>query len=331
MLDLELDLTTPAQPHDLSSAPSGAPNSPVTCAGAAQASLASSSRVLEFFGHSPAKQGLKWGEIVEQQHCPYTGQACYKTRKSAPEVAIGTCVVQYGPSRAPLVICPAKLLERRQVFTDCLHLLALHEPGNELHLIPEVPVPGGRVDFMLASVRRGEVVDFVGVETQALDTTGTVWPERQQLLKGLGLLEANDTPEDASFAMNWKMSAKTCLVQVHHKIRAFENLGKKLVLVMQDRLHDYICGEFQFDHLQTPARAQDALQLHLYQASTSADQPPRIDLARRLSTDAAGVARGLGLQNGTSTSLEGLLRELGTRISTKTAFAPVQLVPAPGA
>ena len=50
----------------------------------------------------------------------------------------------------------------------------MHEPGNELHTVPEVSVPGGSVDYFLASVRDGKVKDFVGIELQTLDTTGTV-------------------------------------------------------------------------------------------------------------------------------------------------------------
>ena len=41
-------------------------------------------------------------------------------------------------------------------------------------------VPGGNIDYCLASVHLGKVVDFVGVELQTVDTTGTIWPERQR-------------------------------------------------------------------------------------------------------------------------------------------------------
>jgi hypothetical protein len=45
-----------------------------------------------------------------------------------------------------VIICPFRLLERKKVFTDCLHLLTMNEPGNELHLLSEVSIPGGHVD-----------------------------------------------------------------------------------------------------------------------------------------------------------------------------------------
>jgi len=86
---------------------------------------------------------------------------------------IGTCTVNYGKENRPIIICPHRLLERRQIFTDCIHLLTLHEPGNEFHIVP-VSIPGGSVDYFLASAHRRKVKDFVGIELQTLDTTGTV-------------------------------------------------------------------------------------------------------------------------------------------------------------
>jgi hypothetical protein len=46
------------------------------------------------------------------------------------------------------------------------------------------------------------------------------------------------------------MTAKTTLVQLHHKIRTLEHLSKKLVLVAQDHLLAYMKKEFTFAHLE---------------------------------------------------------------------------------
>lgn len=140
------------------------------------------SNLIELFGQSTADTTQDWQSIAARQWCPYLDRKCIKVRKSQPEVSIGSCSVLYGKGQRQIVICPNRLLERRQVFTDCLHLLTLHEPGNELHIVPEVSVPGGSVDFFLVSARNGRVKDFVGIELQTLDTTGTVWPARQKLL-----------------------------------------------------------------------------------------------------------------------------------------------------
>ena len=204
------------------------------------------SKVIELFGHSTHSRNEDWQTIVEDQQCPFLGRQCFKIRKSDPENAIGTCTVLYGKKDAkPILICPARLIERRQIFTDCLHLLTTHEPGNELHIVSEVTVPGGSVDYFVVSAKDNKVKDFVGVELQTLDTTGTVWPERQRLLRELEVPRRDDAGNSRkSFGMNWKMTAKTILVQMHHKVQTFEHVNKKLVLVVQDCLLDYMKREF---------------------------------------------------------------------------------------
>lgn len=132
------------------------------------------SQVIELFGQSAAKTGVDWTKTVAEQQCVYLNKKCYKVRKSYPGISIGSCTVLYGRELEPIIICPARLLERRQIFTDCFHLLTTHEPGNELHIVSEISIPGGSVDYFLVSAKDGKVKDFVGIELQTLDTTGTV-------------------------------------------------------------------------------------------------------------------------------------------------------------
>ena len=132
------------------------------------------SKVLELFGNSTWTKGTNWPKVIESQHCPFTNTKCFKVRKSQPEVSIGTCTIRYGKKAKDIIICPKRLLERRRVFTDCLHLLTLHEPGNDLHVVPEVSIPGGSVDYFLVSAKDDKVRDFVAIEFQTLDTTGTI-------------------------------------------------------------------------------------------------------------------------------------------------------------
>jgi hypothetical protein len=207
------------------------------------------SKVVELFGRSSRKLNQNWETIVQEQQCPFLGRRCYKVRKSSPEISIGTCTVLYGQPSEPIVICPTRLIDRRQIFIDCLHLLTAHEPGNELHIVSEISIPGGSVDYFLVSAKEGRIRDFVGIELQTLDTTGTVWPERQRLLKELGVLQNDEGAESVkTFGMNWKMTAKTILVQMHHKIKTFEHVNKRLVLVTQDKLLGYMTKEFNFGH-----------------------------------------------------------------------------------
>jgi hypothetical protein len=253
------------------------------------------SKVVELFGHRAILDtGRNWPAVIEAQQCPYLGRKCLKTRKSQSEIAIGTCSVTYGRKAMNIVICPYRLLERRQVFIDCIHLLTLHEPGNELHILGEIMIPGGNVDYFLVSARGKKVVDFVAIEWQTMDTTGTVWPERQRFAKSAGLqVEQSDIANTRTFGMNWKMTAKTILVQLHHKVQTFETLNKHLVLVVQDHLLAYMQRAFAFDHLKT-ARLGDPMHIHSYKLSLSGTDY-RLGLDSRLSTDSAGIAAWFGV------------------------------------
>jgi len=280
------------------------------------------SKVVELYGNSTISK-VNWDEIVSTQHCPFINRKCIKVRKSEAENTIGTCTVLYGKQPQPIMICPHRLLERRQIFIDCLHLLTLHEPGNELHIVSEVSIPGGSVDYFLVSRKSKKIVDFVGIELQTLDTTGTVWTERQRFLKEHGIkVKSKDSNSDKSFGMNWKMSAKTILVQLHHKVQTFESINKRLVLIIQNNFMDYMKKEFRFDHLNN-SRLGDSMQLHTYQLSQTQDGNYEIQLSNRYSTDSNGIAESLGLQASPKVELEQIIQVIETKISKETLFTPL--------
>lgn len=278
-------------------------------------------RIIELFSMPTVDETVNWKSIVANAHCPYINKNCDKRRKSNKSI-IGTCSIIYGVrDRKRMVICPHRFLERNQIFLDCIHLLTLHEPGNELHLIRELAVPGGSVDYVLVSVKEGKIVDFVGIEIQALDTTGTVWPERQRFLHSMGLtVEQEDLDSDSDYAMNWKHTLKTTLLQLHHKIETFENLNKKFVLVLQDHLVDDTGKKFRFDHVQT-AKLGDTMHFHAYTLK-DIEGVARLNLSYRLSTDVNGVALFLERKAAPKAELASILSTLQTKISNKTILKP---------
>jgi len=282
-------------------------------------------KVVELYGN-PTNDLLTWNEITSTQNCPFLARKCLKNRKSEPNISIGTCTVSYGRESRNIIICPFRLLERSQIFTDCIHLLTLHEPGNELRIVPEVSVPGGKIDYCLASVRSGKVIDFVGIELQTLDTTGTVWPERQRFLQSHGIeVRDADVQSRSSFGMNWKMTAKTVLMQLHHKIHTFEHLSKHLVLVVQDCLIEYMQREFSFEHIQD-AQLGNPMHFHSYALLTE-DSDYRIQLIQRWSTNTHGIALCLGLQASPRVELEVMLRQVTERLSQSILLSIGQPVP----
>ena len=274
-------------------------------------------QVLELYRVSTVNEDADRERIVGLQSCPFTNKLCTKIRKSQPDVTIGTCTVSHGRENVGVMICPNRLLERRQVFLDCIHLLTLHEPGNELHVVQEVAIPGGSVDYLLVSTRNGRVVDFVAIELQTLDTTGTVWPARQNFLFEKDLPVEYDADDDRRYGMNWKMTAKTVLIQLNHKIHTLESLNKHLVLVIQNCLLEYMRREFRFDHI-GDGRLGDSAHFHVYSLRKRHDNSFQLNLMSRLSTNADGIVASLGLQADPNVKLAQLISSLESRISGNT-------------
>lgn len=278
--------------------------------------------VTELFGHPVTDTGLDWERVVTDQFCPFLGRACLKTRKSDASLAIGTCSASIGRA-GPTIICPHRMIDGGKIFWDAQHLLTRHEPGNDYHLVREVQIPGGDVDYFLISAKGTKIADFVGIELQALDTTGSAWPQRQEALRRLGvsLLDAGES--GTGLGLNWKMTAKTILVQLHHKLETFQTLGKHLVLVLQSSLLQYMQREFSFGHLNAATQA-DSLHFHSYDFAGSVEGLYKLHLRERLSTDVDGIATCLGLNVNANVELEALMELLESKISSETLF---RLVP----
>jgi hypothetical protein len=272
------------------------------------------SGIVELYGHQ-ATAAVDWNKIASDQICPLLGRKCLKNRKSEPEKTIGSCVVSH--QERDLLICPHRLLEQRIIFRDCIHLLTKHEPGNEYHVVAEIGTPAGNIDYILASVRKGRVVDFVGIELQTLDTTGTLYPHRERFLAALGKVDVDAAimQSNKPFGINWKMTAKTILMQLHHKIEFFEKTNKHLVLVLQDHLLAYMRKQFNFQHFEQPSLG-NAMHLHSYTMQTT--NTSSLQLTERISTDAAGVAACLNLNFANKVSVQEVLSKIQSKISRAT-------------
>lgn len=270
------------------------------------------SKICELFGLYCQNTSLNFKKALQCQICPYTRRTCIKMRKSNPTVKIGTCSVKY--QKQNVIICPFRLLDRNQIFNDCLHLLTMHETGNELYLIPEVKIPGGYVDYLLVSAKDKKVKDFIGIELQTMDTTGTVWPERQKFLHEQGLdVNTEDLNNNKPFGMNWKMTFKTILLQMHHKSETFEHLNKHFVLIIQKPLFDRMKSDFSFDDIDG-VRLNDPINIHSYDF-TAEDEKLALSLSTRVSTDSIGIAKCLGLNAGKKVETENLIRTLEAKLT----------------
>ena len=123
------------------------------------------SDVIELFGEATLdEEGTKWDAVVNRQWCPFLDRKCMKIRKSQPEISIGTCSVFYGKAKRPLVICPFRLLERRQIRDVRLgdpvqiHSYSMDRKGDRLYSL--------RLDSRLSTDSTGIAISL-GLQAEA--------------------------------------------------------------------------------------------------------------------------------------------------------------------
>lgn len=221
--------------------------------------------------------------VPDTDQCPFLGKTCVKQRKSDSSQTIGTCIV--GLESKPQLICPVRMRATNQVFDDAIYLL--QGAFVEVMVISEIVLREfGNVDFVVAGLdRKGQVVDFVGVEIQTNDTTGSgpLYQARNDFFNG-------DLQPSYSYGLNWKMTAKLVLKQTLDKSAVFASWGKKYVWAMQDTLLERM-GRYADMSDFGPAHATEhEVFFHAYEV-VPAQPRYELQLVARVGSNLEGVAK----------------------------------------
>lgn len=191
------------------------------------------SRIIEFFGYNPEDRSLAAIEARTNLQCPFLGRRCVKTLNDG--LISGACTLK--PTKAgPVICCPIRLYANnykilgdvaRIAFGPVIPLLPANGIteatgecvavfgkgwGKELRLPTRGRSGAYFVDWVLAHVSaNGELVNFVAVEVQSIDTTGNYRKERDAYLRE----EAFSGKSTAGF--NWENVNKRILPQIIYK------------------------------------------------------------------------------------------------------------------
>ncbi|WP_417519889.1 hypothetical protein [Minwuia sp.] len=181
-------------------------------------------------GFDPAKSGYR---------CPFIGSACTK-RSTASEHPYPICTIRKRDS-SPVCVCP-----KRFYAIDFLDEVIEHAwPGikpEHPRIAREVQMKDfGNVDFVIADTPDGqEIKQFLSVELQAIDITGTVRDAYNAIISGDRL------EKKKSYGLNWKNVYKRYIHQIISKGYYHHHWGTKIVAVIQDEVYDYICRDADF-------------------------------------------------------------------------------------
>jgi hypothetical protein len=190
-------------------------------------------RVFEFFGFSPEDKSKEAAGYRKSKDCPFVGGRCIKRFKSG--TTSGACALKPVTS-GPVICCPNRMYaENYRILLDVARTCFGPEArlcktskdakgdgfdvqvfgkrwGKELRLPNRGKGGGYFVDWVLALVDvNRKLKEFVAVEVQTMDTTGSYEAQINSLYKG-------ETPSTTSKAgINWENVSKRILPQIIYK------------------------------------------------------------------------------------------------------------------
>lgn len=181
--------------------------------------------------------------------CPFTSSQCVKKshRIAGP---FPVCTVWHGGGASRLnsrliCVCP-----KRFYSVDILSDVIAHcwPPGpapTNPRIAYEVKMESfGNVDMVIADIDEvsGNVRNFVSVELQAVDITGSYEPAYQ------GVLHSSPTV-NVSYSMNWKNVRKRFVSQLIDKGIYHHRWGTRIVALVQTPLYDQLRKDIQFEEV----------------------------------------------------------------------------------
>ena len=191
--------------------------------------------------------------------CPFLDGACTK-RSHRIEGPYPVCSVWHHKRNPKLICtCPKRFFEI-DLLADILEHCWPGNPPQNPRLVHEVSMGAfGTVDLVVADVaadadvaKSRSVRQFVSVELQAVDTTGSVYQYYEALLK-------NEERADGSFGINWANVRKRYINQLIVKSYYHHQWDTRVVAVMQTQLYNYLRENMQFDEIEPDGGRADVI------------------------------------------------------------------------
>lgn len=173
--------------------------------------------------------------------CPFVKSRCPKRSTQLPDEPYPVCSLWRGvgpktdPQKDLIFVCP-KRFYAVDFFAEVIkHCWVGEAPDNPM-VAPEVKMEGfGNVDFVIADVGHdGEVDQFLSVELQAIDITGSAFKAYQALRAG------EDLAKKPTYGFNWDNVYKRYITQLIRKGYFHHHWKSKIVAVIPEQVYEYI-------------------------------------------------------------------------------------------
>lgn len=191
--------------------------------------------------------------------CPFINGECTK-RGHHLEGPYPVCSVWHLKKSPRLItICPNRFFQAAIKEDVIQHCWPGQAPANPRVAYEVSMEKFGTVDMVIADLDQsaGVIRQFVSVELQAVDLSGTVEPAYSGVLNNLEMVETN-------YGVNWANVRKRFVEQLVSKGFYHHQWGTRVVAVMQTPLYDKLREHIQFDELSVGKRGVVDVMFLLY-------------------------------------------------------------------
>jgi hypothetical protein len=209
-------------------------------------------------------------------HCPFINSECTKRSHLIngpfPVCSIARWILS-GKNRhneGPICICPNRLYQA-DIFKDVIKHCWPGEKPKKYKVAYEVSLSSlGKIDCVLAEINsHNKIGQFVSVELQTVDITGTYFPAYDAFINSRML------DSQPKYNFNWRNVYKRYIMQLIFKGFSHHHWNTRIVAVMQDVLVNRLweIGNFA----ESPIEKSNIVFLS-YKMAPSSSEPGRFDL-----------------------------------------------------
>lgn len=206
--------------------------------------------------------------------CPFIKSRCPKRSTQLPNEPYPVCTLwrrstgEPDPGRDLIFVCPKRFYAVDFLTEVIEHCWPGEKPKNP-RVAPEVKMAGfGNVDFVIADVQDdGEVEQFLSVELQAIDITGSVFPAYQALRAGA------DLERRPTYGLNWDNVYKRYVTQLIRKGYFHHHWKSKIVAVIPEQVYQYITSRADFIRSADVKSAQVNIIFMTYRLESDPNRP----------------------------------------------------------
>jgi hypothetical protein len=179
--------------------------------------------------------------------CPFIHSRCPKRSTQLRDEPYPVCTLwrrsdgKPDPAQDLIFVCPKRFYAVNFLAEVIEHCWPGEKPKNP-RVAPEVKMADfGNVDFVIADVEEdGEINQFLSVELQAIDITGSVFPAYQALRSG------TDLEKRPTYGLNWDNVYKRYITQLIRKGYFHHHWKSKIVAVIPEQVYQYITSRADF-------------------------------------------------------------------------------------